>query len=271
MTESSCTARDCARRTHRVPTVEPSPGARRVRARMRASPTKRATPARRIAQSPRSVIASTQTVIATISPRSSPGAISTPRCHGPGTSASNGGDGVPVAFDLVLVVDDVALRLQLAALSRSIEKRSRRPTSAFFTVARSPSPRSIAILSRTLSLRSGSSPPRCPPAPRSRTSAAREGPCRRRESPIAVVVLDPVVVADRKQLLAHLVAGAGGLAGPLPGLAAVPWPYCRAIATRRRSSGVIRWSRSSAASSMSIWTQSTAPGEPRLPSGRSRR
>jgi len=35
--------------------------------------------------------------------------------------------------------------------------------------------------------------------------------------------------------------------------------YCLAIATRSRSSAVIRWSRSSAASSMSIWTQRTRP------------
>ena len=35
--------------------------------------------------------------------------------------------------------------------------------------------------------------------------------------------------------------------------------YWRAIATRRSSSGLIRWSRSSAASSTSIWTQRTRP------------
>ena len=35
--------------------------------------------------------------------------------------------------------------------------------------------------------------------------------------------------------------------------------YCRAIATRRRSSGPIRWSTSSAAASMSICTQRTVP------------
>ena len=37
--------------------------------------------------------------------------------------------------------------------------------------------------------------------------------------------------------------------------------YCLAIAIRRRSSGVIRWSASSAAASTSICTQRTLPGE----------
>jgi hypothetical protein len=45
-------------------------------------------------------------------------------------------------------------------------------------------------------------------------------------------------------------SSAGSLALPL---------YCRAMAIRRRSSGVIRWSTSSAASSMSSWTQRTRP------------
>jgi hypothetical protein len=35
--------------------------------------------------------------------------------------------------------------------------------------------------------------------------------------------------------------------------------HCRAIAIRSRSSGVIRWSRSSAASSMSSWTHLMRP------------
>ena len=42
--------------------------------------------------------------------------------------------------------------------------------------------------------------------------------------------------------------------------------YCRVIAILRRSSGVMRWSLSSAASSTSIWTQSTVPVK-RLSSG----
>ena len=44
-----------------------------------------------------------------------------------------------------------------------------------------------------------------------------------------------------------------------------PMGYCRAIAILRRSSGEIRWSRSSAASAMSICTHSTVPVK-RLPS-----
>ncbi len=48
---------------------------------------------------------------------------------------------------------------------------------------------------------------------------------------------------------------AGGLARPPAGCAG----YCRAIAICIRSSGVIRWSRSSAASSTSICTQRTRP------------
>ena len=47
--------------------------------------------------------------------------------------------------------------------------------------------------------------------------------------------------------------------------------YWRAIATRKRSSGVIRWSRSSAASSMSIWTHSTLPVKSSFGPRRSRR
>ena len=52
---------------------------------------------------------------------------------------------------------------------------------------------------------------------------------------------------------------------------AAPFSYCRAIATRRRSSGVIRWSASSASSPRSISTQLDAAGEARARPGRSRR
>jgi hypothetical protein len=65
---------------------------------------------------------------------------------------------------------------------------------------------------------------------------------------------------------AHEDGGAGHLGSPLIGHASsrlavpsAPRLYWRAIAIRNRSSEVIRWSRSSAASSMSIWTQRILP------------
>ena len=63
-------------------------------------------------------------------------------------------DRVAVALDLVLVVDDVPWAFMSAPCSTSIAKRSRIPTSALWTVAAVSPPRSIAILSRMLSLRS---------------------------------------------------------------------------------------------------------------------
>ena len=53
--------------------------------------------------------------------------------------------------------------------------------------------------------------------------------------------------------------GAGGRPRGLVGRAGEVVPYWRAIATRSRSSGVIRWSASLASSPRSIWTQPTGP------------
>src|SRR4051794_37210721 len=72
------------------------------------------------------------------------------------------------------------------------------------------------------------------------------------------------VLRSRRELDDEVVDGAEVIEDvsviALPFLGRLGWfAYCRAIATRRRSSGVIRWSTSSASSPRSICTQLTVP------------
>jgi hypothetical protein len=64
--------------------------------------------------------------------------------------------------------------------------------------------------------------------------------------------------------LGQLQAGNGGHPASAEAVAAAQ-SHCRVIAILKRSSGEIRWSRSSAASAISSWTQSIVPLK-RLPS-----
>ena len=110
-----------------------------------------------------------------------------------------------VGLDLELVVDDVAVGPRLRP-RRSRSGRAGRII-AFFTVARRSRRASISMTSRTWTGGPGSSPARCPAGPRDEGLAHPQRLAVDLEGPAAGLVLDPAVVTDREELLAHLVPG----------------------------------------------------------------
>ncbi|MGZ6670434.1 MAG: hypothetical protein ACXVH3_37935, partial [Solirubrobacteraceae bacterium] len=121
----------------------------------------------------------------------------------------HGRDDLAVALDLVLIVNDVPRALRSSRPSMSISKRWRIPTSALWTVASFRPSRSTFIVSRARSFFSWmlatSQPSR---SFRTKVSRTRSALPSTLVSAIALVILDPGIIADRRELLLHLDAAA---------------------------------------------------------------